>query len=77
MADEPVVVLKCRPVNAGNGREDKTDTITDWFSEGHNRQKRGELRRGEAFLKNDDDRDARSAGVQAVRRGGASPAGPL
>jgi len=31
VADEPVVVLKCWPMKAGNGVEDKTDMTTGVF----------------------------------------------
>ena len=34
MADEPVVVLKSRPVKASNGVEDKTKTTADGDSAG-------------------------------------------
>ncbi|USE38588.1 hypothetical protein [Endozoicomonas sp. SCSIO W0465] len=52
MADEPVVVLKLRPVKAGNRLEHKTGVTTVWYLWGMCRQKWQMLRRGEAFFKN-------------------------
>ncbi len=52
MADEPVVVLKARPVKASNGVEGKTKpTFTITCKSTSHCQKRGKLRRGEVVCK--------------------------
>ena len=52
VADEPVVVIKFRPVKASNGVEDKTGmTINITFDGAYRNQKCDKLRRGEVFFK--------------------------
>ncbi|EPW6626181.1 hypothetical protein ACWOWW_004364, partial [Vibrio vulnificus] len=52
VADEPVVVIKARPMKASNGVEDKTKpTFANMCKGASHCQKHGKLRRGEAYFK--------------------------
>lgn len=51
VADDPVVVMKSRPVKPGNGVEGKTKTTRWSLPGGRARQKRHGLRRGEVHSK--------------------------
>ena len=50
VADESVVVMKFRPVKAGNRLEDKTGTTCSTSTGAGHCQKRGQLRREEVYL---------------------------
>jgi hypothetical protein len=51
VADDPVVVMKFRPVKAGNSGEEKTGTTGYLLSGAGMSQKPYQLRRGEVYLK--------------------------